>query len=131
MRTLLVMIMLAIAFPVKAHEMTPTYFEFRPAFMDGVCVTTMRLFNRREDIRYYEISVYDSEWNTIPFAAESRIIELDYLSRDFFDVYIRESDLDRVEYICTRSRLTRGSIEDTGISSRICSRMGPRVEHDE
>ena len=131
MRIVFGMILSVFASIASAHEMTPTYFEFRPAFMDGVCVTTMQLLNRREDIRYYEISVHDSEWNNIPFAAEQRIIELDYQARTYFDVYIRESDLDRVEYICTRSRLTRGSIEDTGISSRICSRMGPRVEHDE
>lgn len=108
---------------VNSHEMTPTYFSFGHSYVESVCVTTMRLFNRREDIRYYEITVYDDQWNTIPFAAESRIIELDYLEQTHFDVYVRESDLDRVEYICTRSRLTRGSIEDTGISSRICSRM--------
>lgn len=106
-----------------AHEMTPTYFELRPSYVDGVMTTTFRFFNRREDIRYYEISVYDKDWNKIPFAASDKIFTIEYLGRQTFDLYVREADADKVTYICTLSKAVKGDIESSIISSRICSKI--------
>lgn len=110
--------------PASAHEMTPTYFELKPAVIaDGVLFTTIKLFNRREDVRYYEIEVYDSEFKHIPFAATSRVVKIDYLARKSVDVYIRKIDKDKVSYICTLSKLEKESITSGAISSRICSKL--------
>lgn len=106
-----------------AHELTPTYPKFRPSYMSGVSVTVMKLWNRREDVSYYELALYDEEWQRLPFAAAERLIKLDYLQSKSFEVYVRDSDLDKLEYICTTSKLLKDDVDSTGITSRICSRV--------
>lgn len=106
----------------NAHELTPTYPTFGISGYDGVVKTTMTLFNRRDDVSYYSIEVYDAEWNPISFAADAQILKVDYLERKIFDIYIRKADIERVEYICTRSKLIKGE-ESSVIASNICSRI--------
>ena len=49
------------------HEMTPTYPAWMPAFeAPGVMKTNMRMWNRREDISYYEIEVFNKNWEKTP-----------------------------------------------------------------
>jgi len=69
-RNLIVAITLFLSGHVSAHEWTPTYPELTPSHVEGVVYTDMLLLNRRQDIRYYEISVWDEEWNRVPFASE-------------------------------------------------------------
>ena len=107
----------------QAHEWTPTYPKFEPSFLDGIVVTTMSLFNKREEIEYYEISVYDEKWETIPFATSHKLINVPYLSQKTVEIYIREVDCERIEYICTSSRRFVDDAESTGIDSRICSKV--------
>lgn len=115
--------MIVLANIANSHEFTPTYPKLKRSYVDGVMVTQMRLFNKRSDVEFYEISVYDVEWNRLPFASESRIIKVGYLKTKFFDIYIRESDMEMAEYICTQSKLKKEDVQSTGISSRICSRI--------
>lgn len=105
-----------------AHELTPTYFEMKPSFYDDVYVTKMMMFNRREDVKYYQIEVYDEEWNSLTFAATERIIDLDYLERKSFEIYMKAKDAERVTYICTRSKILKGG-ESSVIASNICSKI--------
>lgn len=123
MRLIIATLLWALSTAAAAHEMTPTYPEFKMGYMTGVYKTTMTLFNRRDDVKYYEVSVFDADWNRLPFATQSRIIKLDYLERTTFDVYIRQRDVDRVTYICTQSKVTRAEVDATAISSRICSKV--------
>lgn len=109
--------------PSSAHEMTPTYPELKSSYIDGVVTTKMRLFNRRVDVEYYEISVYDGDWELIPFATENRLLKIDYLQTTYFDIYIRSQDIGKVKYICTLSKLKKDSNVTTAISSRICSKI--------
>ena len=111
-----------LAAAAKAHEWTPTYPTFEPSFMDGIAVTTMKIFNKRTDANFYEISVYDEEWNEIRFASSSKIIELDYLEQKSIELYVLESDCDRVEYICSKSLLLKNNELSSGVNTRICSR---------
>lgn len=108
--------------PAWSHEMTPTYFELKPAYVDGIATTKFQLFNRRVDVRYYEINVFDEDWNSIPFATNENIIKLEYLDRDEIEIYIREEDINRITYICTRSNTVQGEAESSVITSRICSK---------
>ena len=105
-----------------AHELTPTYFEMKPSYYDDVYVTKMMMFNRREDIKYYQIEVYDEEWKPLTFATTERILELDYLERKSFEVYMKVRDAERVTYICTRSKILKGG-ESSVIASNICSKI--------
>ena len=106
-----------------AHEWTPTYPKFESSYMDGVLMTTMTLFNKREDISYYEISIFDSEWNPIEFAAAERLINVKYTERKNIDLYVRASDVDRIEYICSLSKILSSDVETSGLATKICSRV--------
>jgi hypothetical protein len=107
----------------QAHEWTPTYPKFEPSFLDGIVVTNMTLFNKRKDIEYYEISVYDEDWNPVPFATTQKLLNVPYLGQETVSIYIREADCERIEYICTTSKRILEDIESTGINSRICSKV--------
>lgn len=105
-----------------AHELTPTYPKLEPAVYDGILVADMVLFNRREDVNYYEIEVWDDNWNKIPFATSEKIVKMRYLERKRLYVYIKETDADKIRYICTRSKILKGG-GPTVIASNICSKI--------
>lgn len=108
---------------VSAHEWTPTYPELRPSHVAGVYAVDMKLFNARQDITYYEISVWDADWNKLPFAAEMRILPIDYLGRRDITIYIREKDKNTVTYICSKSKIISNGEAQSSISSRVCSKI--------
>ena len=108
---------------VAAHEMTPTYPKWSVTQLEGVQKTTMSMFNKREDVQYYEIGVFDKEWNPIPFVTDYKILKLDYLSHVKFDVYIGSKNVDRAEYICSKSKLKGIGEDKPMVESRICSRF--------
>ena len=114
---------LFLATTAQAHEWTPTYPKFEPSFLDGIVVTTMTLFNKRKDIEFYEISVYDEDWNPVPFASAMKLINVPYLGQKSVDIYIREADCERIEYICTTSKRILEDTQSSGIDSRICSKV--------
>ena len=118
-----VLIFLGWATVVSAHEMTPAYPIVKPSHVTGVVKVDLSLFNSREEINYYEIGLYDLNWDRIPFSAVYRIIKVGYKERKNFSVYIRESDLDEAVYVCTTSKIRRQLETKTLISSKICSRL--------
>ena len=106
-----------------AHEMTPTYFEIKPSIYNKVYGTELVLFNRRQDVSYYELKVYDAEWNELPFSAPEKIMKMKYTGKKRLYVFVREKDTDKLTYICTESKLVKGTVGSTGIMSRICSKI--------
>ena len=106
-----------------AHEWTPTYPKFEPSFLDDIVVTTMKLFNKRKDAEFFEIGVYDKEWNEVPFASTEKLVNVRYLEQKNIKIYIRESDCDRIEYICTTSKLLVNDDISTGVNTKICSKV--------
>lgn len=107
----------------SAHEWTPTYPKLEYSHVAGVMKVDMFLFNAREEVGFYEISVWDNDWNTVPFAAELRVIPVNYLGRKNITVYIKESDRDRVTYVCSESKLQSDGKPQSSISSRVCSKI--------
>jgi len=92
--------------------------------MDGVVKASMKLFNKREDIRFYRVGVYDSDWNKIPFIVTGgSVINVEYLDTKRFDVYIQKSNRDRVTYICTKSLTLQDGSTKSILNSRICSKV--------
>jgi hypothetical protein len=84
----------------------------------------MELFNKRPEVEYYEIQVFDKEWKQVPFASESKIIQVKYLETKKINVYVRNEDALTLGYICSESKLRKGNLEkNTIISSRICSKI--------
>jgi hypothetical protein len=107
----------------NAHQFTPTYPKLEPSYVEGILQAKMVLFNRRNDVEYYELGVYDIEWNPVPFTSTSKLIKVAYLETKRIDVYVRNSDRKRVVYICTISKLSTNTKDATLISSRICSKV--------
>lgn len=108
---------------VNAHEMTPTYPKFESSFVKGVNKTKMRLFNRREDVKYYEIGVFTSDWEPVPFVTSYKVMKMDYLETAEFDLYINVKNLKKATYICSKSKLRKTDVKSSGIASRVCSKI--------
>lgn len=116
-------ILLLLSGYVSAHQWTPTYPSLSLSYIPRVVVTQMELFNTRSDIEYYELGVFDKNWNTVPFASPARIIQVGHLKREKVDIFIREIDLDRALYICSESKIQKGNKQASSVSSRICSKL--------
>lgn len=106
-----------------AHEMIPTYPKFKSSYLDGLMMTEMELFNKRSDVDYYEIGVFDKDFNSIPFVSSFTVYKVDYLQRIKFEVYIRMQDEQNVTYICSRSRVLEQKVSNTSVTSTICSKV--------
>lgn len=106
-----------------AHQWSPTYPKFRPYHISGVYVANMILFNARKDVSYYQLEVFDGEWNPITFASKAKLIKAPLHSTTNVDVYIHKSKLKIVKYICTRSMVKKEDARDTVVASRICSKV--------
>lgn len=108
---------------VVAHEMTPTYPKLKPSYVDGLLVASLTMFNARKDVDYFEVGVFDIDWNPIPFATSAKIMKVPQGNRQSFDVYIRKKDEARAVYVCTTSKLRADDASNTVVSSKVCSRV--------
>ena len=115
--------LLVLGFSAFAHEMTPTYPKWMPSHVDGVVTTKMEIFNKRKDVQYYEISVFDKNWKTVPFVTGYYLLRLQYLDHAKFDIYINKRDIKKAQYICSRSKIIGDAIAAPYISSRVCSKL--------
>lgn len=107
----------------NAHQFTPTYPELEMSHMAGVLKAEMVLFNTRKDIRYYEVNVFDKDWNSVRFAIESKVITMDYQETKYITVYISKKESNKARYICSKSRILLTVKEPSIVSSRICSKL--------
>jgi len=103
--------------------MTPTYPKWKITAYDSIYKTTMEMFNKRSDVKWYEIGVFDEEWEPIPFVTKNKILRLKYLGHVTFDVYIGANNLDKAEYICSLSKIKGDNMNKPMMSSKICSRF--------
>lgn len=108
---------------VAAHEMTPTYPKWKMSFIPSAKMTSMEVFNKRADVQWYQIGVFDENWNSIPFVTRYKIIRVKYLSRVEFDIYVNENDAKRTEYVCSTSKLRGNDDFKPIVESKICSRF--------
>ena len=123
MRLYLIFVLCLYGFQSNAHEMTPAYPILDSSYIDGVVVAKMKLFNRREDVEYYQIEVFTEKWKPVNFATTTRVLKVGYNKTKLFDVYIRFADVKKARYICTTSKLFKESMQVTLVSSMICSKV--------
>ena len=50
-----------VTFGASAHEMTPAYPEIKTSHVKNVVKVEMSLFNSREEIKYYQIDLFDTK----------------------------------------------------------------------
>ena len=112
-----------ITFGASAHEMTPAYPEVKMSHVKNVVKVEMSLFNSREEIKYYQVDLFDLNWMPIPFSTPYRIMKVDYKEHKAFDVYIRKRDLPEAVFLCTTTKVRKTNISRTLVSSTICSRL--------
>ena len=122
LRFVMVLIMF-LSGPAMAHQFTPTYPKLDRSYVAGIMKTEMELFNLRSDVEYFEIGVFDKDWNKVPFATPAKIINVKHLKTLKFDVFVRDRDISRALYVCTKSKLIVNGSAITSISSRICSKF--------
>ena len=122
MKRLLLTLLLVSGF-TYAHEMVPTYPKWKLGVYPGILTTTIEIFNKRNDVEFYEIGLFDKDWKPVYFVADYKVIQLKYLSGASIDIYIAKENKDRVEYVCSRSKVRKGGESRTALSSKICSRF--------
>ena len=123
MRLYLIFALCLFGFKSNAHEMTPAYPVLDSSYINGVVVAKMKLFNRREDVDYYQIEVFTEDWKPVSFATTARLLKVGYNKNKLFDVYIRFADVKKTKYICTTSKVFKGGNQETLVSSMICSKI--------
>lgn len=109
--------------PVHGHEMTPTYPTLVLSHIENVHVAVVKIWNSREDVDWYGLSVFDEDWNQIKFASQHRTVKINLNKSKVIEIYIRSQDADRVVYICSESKLFKSTNKVSLISSRICSKV--------
>jgi hypothetical protein len=112
-----------IASSAAAHELTPTYPKVRPSYISDISVAKLSMFNARQDVEYYELGVFDIDWNRVPFATADRLVKVPYGTHKNFEVFLRDQDLPRAVYVCTVSKLRSDKPSNAIISSKVCSRL--------
>jgi len=108
---------------VLAHSWTPTYPSFIPSYVEGVHVTNMILLNKRKDVKYYSVDVLTEDFEKVKFVSTSTVYNVDYLQRKSIPIFVREADLPKVMYICSRSEFIKESFPSNKVSSRVCSKI--------
>ena len=105
---------------VFAHQMSPTYPELKASYMDGLSTARVRVFNKREDVKFYEIGVFDKDMKPIPFVTQYHLRGINFNQYAIFDVFINDKYRDDAVYVCTESMLTEGKL---ALASKICSKF--------
>lgn len=108
----------------NAHEMVPTYPKLVPSYMgENLVTTTMTMFNKRQEVEYYEFSVFTEDWQSIPFVSKYKIWKIPYLSTVSVEIFMNKKAAKDAVYICSRSKLRKVDLTRTAVSSRICSKI--------
>lgn len=124
MRSAVVLCLLLLNFAVHSHQQTPTYPEWTVSGVSGIKKTNIRVWNKRPDIEYYEIGVFEEDLKTpIPFVTAYKVIPLAYLKEVKFDIYIRESNIEEARYVCSLSKLRSSNESQTLLVTRVCSKF--------
>ena len=120
------LLLLLLCVEVTAHQWTPTYPEFRLSYIGGIHTTDMKLYNNRGDVDYYQIQVFDGEFNPIKFAingGQSDVINVPYKKTRTVSVYVPSEKKSTVVYVCSKSMILKEEGSASLLSSRICSKV--------
>tara|TARA_B100001094_G_scaffold302796_1_gene330355 strand:+ start:1440 stop:1835 length:396 start_codon:yes stop_codon:yes gene_type:complete len=108
----------------QSHEQTPAYPRILPSHVQDVVKIQLQILNRRKEINYYEVGLFDKNFDEIDFTTKRKIIKIDYEEKIDFDVYLRKSDLHKAVYICTASKILKSNKSRAIVSSIVCSKLG-------
>lgn len=106
-----------------AHEQTPTYASWNHSHIAGVVKTEIEIFNKRSDVAYFEIGVFDQDWNMQNFVTSWNILEVKQYERKAAVIYMTEAKSLEAEYICSISKIRSSNQTQTALASQICTRL--------
>ena len=115
------LLLLFVSGSAMAHELTPTYPQLQPSYMNDVLEAKLKMWNARVDVEYYKIEVTDENWNDVPFITNEKLLQLDYMERAEVEIFLPEDT--SATYICTRSMLEKSTKKRSIISSKVCSKI--------
>jgi len=121
LRSLILLILISSS--AIAHEQTPTYATWSPSHIEGVVKTEIKIFNKRDDVDYFEIGVFTPDFESLSFVTTWNIIEIGYLETKVIDIYMTEANSISAQYICSISKIRSGDLDQTGIESQICTKL--------
>ena len=109
----------------SSHSLTPTYPSLDLSYVPGVYKADLELFNARKDISYYEVNVFDADWNAITASIlPKKIMNVPYSTSKKITVYIPAALKGKAVYICTKSKTLYTPVTKvTVILSKICSKI--------
>ena len=109
----------------SSHSLTPTYPSLDLSYVPGVYKADLELFNARKDISYYEVNVFDADWNAITASIlPKKIMNVPYSTSKKITVYIPAALKGKAVYICTKSKTLYTPVTQvTVILSKICSKI--------
>ena len=109
-----------------AHQWTPTYPELRASYISGIHTTDMKLYNSRGDVDYYQIQVFDEDFEPVKFAitgGQSNVVNVPHRKTVSVSVFVPSAESSRVVYICSRSMILKENKSASLLFSRICSKV--------
>ena len=104
-----------------AHQMSPTYPKWSDSYIDDISVSRVRVFNKRQDVEYYEIGVFDKDMKPIPFVTQYDLRGIKYHNYAEFTIFIKNEYKKDARYVCSTSMLPE--LKSTGVVSKICSKF--------
>ena len=120
------LLLILICGSATAHQWTPSHVQLRPSYVDGIHTATMKFYNSRNDVEYYQVQVTDGKFNPIKFAisgGQTDVFHVPHRQHKTVDVYVPSYEAVRVVYICTRSMILKKFETASLVSSRICSKV--------
>jgi len=117
------LLLILISTNLLAHEQTPTYAFWNPSHIQGVVKTEIEIFNKRNDVTYFEIGVFDADWNMQNFVTSWNILEVKQYERKTAVIYMTEANSLAAEYICSISKIRSSNQTQTALASQICTRL--------
>ena len=120
------LLLILICGSATAHQWTPSHVQLRPSYVGGIHTATMKFYNSRDDVEYYQVQVTDGQFNPIKFAisgGENDVFHVRHRQYKTIDVYVPSYEATRVVYICTRSMILKKFETTAIISSRVCSKV--------
>lgn len=86
----------------------------------------MKLYNSRGDVDYYQIQVFDEDFEPVKFAitgGQSNVVNVPHRKTVSVSIFVPSAESSRVVYICSRSMILKENKSASLLFSRICSKV--------
>ena len=118
----ILMLLVLLANLAVAHEQSPAIIMLEKSYSQGILEGKLKLGNIRNDAEYFRLFVVDKDGNDVPFASTKKVIHLPE-GRENISFFVRDEDVEKIDYVCTKSIFVKKESGTYPTSSKICSRV--------